>query len=462
MRQHSSTMRKNERLALVFMAVLFAICESASATGFFINQQSVKGRGRVDAGNSTAADDLGTIFFNPAGLIQLRRSAQFDNADEPGDWRFSIGTQLIVPRSRQTNTGSTAATPGTLGTFAPYAGTDFTNPTNPSPIPNLYAAKWFADGKGALAFALNVPFGLKTEFDPAWYGRYDATEASLRTFNLSLVGAYEVSPRLSIGGGLDVQYARATLSSAIPKPENPGGPTVATDGQISTVGHAWTPGFNVGLIYNLDDKAQTRIGVHYRSGMTHHISGTTTIANLTGFTAGLNGTFGIHSDLKLPGIATAGIWHNVTPDLAVLGEIEWYNWSKFNEIRIRFDNGLPDAVRAANYRDTFAVAVGAEYQARKDLKVRGGVKFDRTPTTDSFRDTTVPDADRLWLGLGASYRFSKMTNLDFAFNHVFFRDTNVAVTRTFFDGTALATSVRVNGAVKNTVNTIALELRFAY
>ena len=54
------------------LTLAFMFGEQAhAATGFFINQQSVRGLGRVDAGNTVAADELGTIFFNPAGLTKV-------------------------------------------------------------------------------------------------------------------------------------------------------------------------------------------------------------------------------------------------------------------------------------------------------------------------------------------------------------------------------------------------------
>ncbi|MDB5864271.1 MAG: rane protein involved in aromatic hydrocarbon degradation [Betaproteobacteria bacterium] len=453
MKQQAFAVRK--LLSCVIPAVLaFAVSGPVSATGFFINQQSVKGLGRVDAGNTAAADDLGTIFFNPAGLNEVF-------AREPGKgFMWSIGTNLVIPRSEQTNVGSAAASPGTLGAFVPYAGGDARNPVAATPIPNLYFAKKISD-QAAVGLAFNAPFGLKTESNPAWFGRYDAIEASLRTYNLSAVGAYKFETGLSIGGGIDVQYARTTLTSAIPDPLNPGGPTAATDARVSTVGHDWTPGFNIGLLYPVDVK--TRIGAHYRSGMKHNISGSSAFTGFTGPLAGFNGVVGAGAVLHLPAIATVGVRHQLTERLALLGELEWFNWSKFREIRVMFQDGRADGVRQTNYRDTYAVAVGAEYRVPGSaLTTRGGLQFDRTPTVDAFRDTTVPDANRLWLGFGGSYRWSDRTTVDFAFNHVFFRDTNVALTRSFFEGTPLATTTRINGAVTNVVNTVGIDLRFAY
>jgi len=421
----------------------------AHATGFFVNQQSVQGRGRVDAGNSAAADELGTIFFNPAALPAMFGS--------PGaDLRYSFGVQLIIPRSTQTNTGTTVIAPFSV---ADVQGPSSHNPTDPSPIPNMYIAKQLSP-EAAIAAGINVPFGLAIESPRDWFGRYDAIEASLTTINVTFVGAYRFQNGIALGGGLDAQYAKTKLVTAIPDPFALEGPSPATDGRVETKGHAWTLGYNLGVHYETPQR-DLRLGMHYRSGMKHEIKGSATFSDLQAPFNSLNGTYGARADLELPAVATAGIWKKVG-DVALMGELEWYQWSKFHEIRTRFD-GLPDAVRLTNYRDTYAVAVGADYDLPdKAWTLRGGLKYDRTPTRDGYRDTTVPDSNRLWLGLGASWHKSPGLNIDFAFNHVFFRDTTVDTTRAFFEGTPGATLVRTTASVNSVVNTIAFDVRCSF
>jgi long-chain fatty acid transport protein len=431
--------------------IVLAAWGPALATGFFVNQQSVQGRARVDAGNSAAADELGTIFFNPAGLLTLL--PRDDSA-----WHYATGVQLIIPRATQGNAGTTATVAGAIQYSVEGARSH--NPTDPTPVPNFYLARRLSD-KAAIGFGLNAPFGLDEKNDPGWFGRYDAIEAALQTINLSAVAAYELVPkRLAIGGGLDVQYAHTRLITAIPNPLLPGGPSAATDGRVETTGHAWTAGFNVGVLVTQDDN--TRWGVHYRSGMKHAIKGSATFSNFLPPFDTLNGTVGARADLRLPAIATAGFWRRLTPKVTLMGEAEWYQWSRFHDIRTRFDAPIDDTVRLTNYRDTFGVAIGADYAYDDAWTLHGGIKYDRTPVRDGFRDTTVPDSDRLWLGAGASWKISDRKSLDFALNHVFFRKAQVDVTRTFFDGQPFATSVRTRADVSSVVNTVAFNFRSAF
>jgi long-chain fatty acid transport protein len=426
------------------------------ATGFFINQQSVRGLGRVNAGSTVAADELGTIFFNPAGLPTALQRPPEDRKR----FRVAFGTHLIVPRSHQVNRNSVVSTPGTLGAPVHINGGDADDPTNPTPVPNLYGAVRFGD-RAALGVGINAPFGLSTDFDRGWHGRYDATAAALSTYNASVVAAYRFDSGMSVGGGLDLQHARSKLTTAVPNPLAPGGPTPATDGLSRTVGNnAITLGFNVGILYELDNG--TRIGAHYRSGMTHVVNGTSETTGLSGPLASFNGFVDARAELRMPAIASTAIRVPVTPSVAVLAEVQWFDWSTFQEVRIRFADGRADGVRRSNFRDALGVAGGVEYLVGPRWTARGGIRKDTTPTRDGFRDTTVPDSSRLWLGAGASFEVSERVRLDLAFNHVFFEDTVVDTTRTFFAGTPLATSVTLDSLASSVVNTVAIDCRLRF
>jgi long-chain fatty acid transport protein len=424
---------------------------AASATGFFLKQQSVTDLGRVNAGSAAAADNLGTVFFNPAGLIPLLKNAG-------GRLEASLDFNTVVPLSEIRNSGSLVASPGTGGGNVPIDGRDTKNPTAPVPLPSLYLAKSFADGRAAIGASVNGLFGLTDYSKSTWFGRYDAIKGRLVDLNFSVVGAYEIAHGLSVGGGIDAQYAEAKLVGAIPNPLVPGGPSAATDARAETIGHGWVPGYNVGVLYAPED--DTRIGVHYRSAVTPKIDGSTTFSGLPGPLSALNGVVGSRADLKLPAIGTIGIWHDMHP-LKVMAEFEWDGWSSFDELRIRFDDSRTDAVRTTRYRDAYGVAVGAEYPFM-DWVVRGGVRYETTPTRDQYRDTLVPDSDRVWLGLGASYKLSDDWTIDFAATHVFFQKTNIALKSTFFEGTPLATQVQTNGTVKYAVETVSFGFRHAF
>ena len=192
------------------------------------------------------------------------------------------------------------------------------------------------------------------------------------------------------------------------------------------------------------------------------MTGTVVTSGLPAALAAGNGALGASSKLKLPQVVTAGVSRQINDRFTLYGEVDWYGLGVLNELPIQFDNGSADSVRQANYRNSFAYAVGGEYRQSDVLTLRSGVQLDFTPTVDGFRDTTFPDSNRLVFAAGASYQLSKRTYLDFAANHVKFRTATVAVQRTFFAGTAVASTVNVNDSVNGRINTLSAQIRYAF
>jgi long-chain fatty acid transport protein len=429
-------------------AVLAA--EPARSSGYFIDQQSVPGLGRCNAANVAAAYDPSTIFFNPAGLTELW------NGEPSSDTRkASVGLSVIIPNSEIRNSGSTTATPGSLGLQVPSKGQDQTNPTQPTPVGNIYLAQRLPNSRFYFGLGLTSPFGLSAKYDEDWFGRYDSTETKLLTINIGPTVAYKVSEQLSVGGGVDFQYAYAELTSAIPNPLVPGGPTPATDARFYVDGNSFAVGYNVGLLYR--PTRAIRIGAHYRSGVSHDLSGTALFQGFVG-----NFHTGASSELNLPAIASAGAVFDLTASWSLFSDVTWYDWSVARVTRIQFTDATPDAIRPAHYDDTYTVALGLENRLSDTLTLRGGIKYDPTPTNDAFRDTTFADADRLWLAVGATYKVDNSLTADFAFTHVFEKSTSINIDRTFFDGTPLATSTSIAAHVQSFVDTLAVNLRYTF
>lgn len=429
-------------LVAALVAGLLVAAGEASAAGFFVQEQSVRGVGSAHAGQAAAADSAGTIFFNPAGMTELERA------------ELEVGAHLLIPRTDMDDRGTAAATPSSLGAAVGVGGGDGGNPFDPTLVPNLFVAVPMPDGRTWLGLGASAPFGLFLEYDDDWFGRYDSTKTQLTTIDIAPTAAYRLNRFLSIGGGIDVQYADAELKNAIPNPLAPGGPTAATDGKFRVEGDDWSVGFNVGVL--IKPTTATRVGLHYRSALSHDLEGDAQISGLGGPLAALNGTVPMSSELELPDIATLAIAHELSERVTLLGHFLWFGWDRFDEIRIKFANGSPDAVTPENYEDSWAVAVGVEYEPMENWRVRGGFQFDDTPSVTGFRDTRVPDEDRYWVALGASYTLSQRFEFDLAYAHVFLDDAEIDVTRTFFGGTPLASTVDVDATSASDVDIVSV------
>ncbi len=434
----------------LFIAVLglFAFPTQLSAGGFYVPYETTTGLGRAFAGDTAAAEDPSTIFSNPAGMTELSGA------------QVSTGLSLIIPSLSFENLGSTASTPGTLGTAVPIGGGDGGNPGNLEAVPYLYGALPLANKKLWLGIGVTSPFGNSLDYDSGWFGRYDTLSVKLRTIDVAPSVAYKVTNFLSLGAGLDVQYADASLSNAIPNTLVPGGPTAATDGLSSIDANDLAVGFNIGVL--VEPRPGTKIGAQYRSGITHNLSGQVSVSGLTGPLAAANGTFDATSELNLPPIVSLGISQQLSPNLTVFAGGQWFGWSSFDELRIQFANGQPDAVLPQHYRDSYTASIGAEYKWNDDLTLRGGFQFDETPTVDAFRNAGLPDGNRYRIGIGATYHMTDRATLDFAYAHIFFDPGAVDLTHTFFNGSPAQGSVTTDGVANTSLDVVSLGFRYSF
>lgn len=403
--------------ALVIAGLIGAVsaAQQASAAGFYIQEQSVKGQGTAFAGAAANPEDASVIFNNPAAMTDLSGR------------QGAAGVALIIPSSKFTDQGSN------VGGGPPTGGNDGGDPFSPIPVPSLYAATPLDGGKVWLGLAITAPFGLSNEYNSGWVGRYDSTKSVLRTTDIDPAVAVKVTDNVSLGAGIDFQHAYADLQQNI----FTGGPDLLARVQ----GDSWKVGYNVGVLWDLDQS--TKLGLHYRSAITQNLSGTLVVAPAVPTTAA-------SADLKLPDILEFGATHQFSQKLKVLGSVNWFGWNNFNEIRVR-DALTPNIVATEDYRNTFSAALGAEWQQDDKWTYRGGVQFDETPTT-SHRDTRVPDSNRFWLSAGASYNVTPAFTIDGALSHLFMPDASIKTTDTFGGGPTINTI----GSSSNQVTIVSL------
>ncbi|MDP9196473.1 MAG: OmpP1/FadL family transporter [Pseudomonadota bacterium] len=405
------------------LAVVMALSAAAPAygAGFYIQEQSVTGLGRAFAGQAADPLDASTVYSNPAGMTEL------------GGPQISLGGHFLVPSLEVENEGTTRS--GTA-----VSGNSSHNYTS-ALVPNAYAAMPLTeDNRLWVGLGVSAPFGTVTEYEPTWFGRYDSIRSELLTIDVAPSVAYRLSDWLSVGGGIDIQYAKAELSNAVPT----GGPDATSEVSGSDIS------FGVNLGVQMRPWDGTSIGLHYRSQITHDIEGDATVSTILGTTVADAG-----AELNLPDIVGLGISQQITPDLKILGQVNWFNWSRFEEIRV--ETPTTTTVREQDYDDTFSVALGAEYSLTDTWTLRAGTQWDETPTVDSRRSTRIPDEDRIWLAFGASYNLNPNVSFDLGYAHVFYKTIEVDVTDTFTAGT-----IRTRAEFENQPNIFSAALRYRF
>jgi long-chain fatty acid transport protein len=434
--------------ACALLSMLAPGAGPVAAAGFYIQEQSVRGIGRANAGAAAAADDASTIFFNPAGLTRLTRP------------ELLVGGHLLLPRAQLENHGSTVVSPGSAGLPVPTGGNDGGNPFKATIVPNFYLAWPLVEDRLVAGLGVSSHFGLSTDYPEDWFGRYDSTYSDLRVIDIAPSIGVRVTPWLSLGGAFDIQYIDARLENALPDPTAPGGPSPASDGRFRIKGDDWGLGFNLGLL--LEPRPTTRIGLHYRSSVSHDLDGTARFSGLAGPLAPLNRSTGGRAAIELPEIASLAMAQEVMPRLTLLANVSWFGWGRLEELRIDLADDATDLVRPLDYDNSWQVALGAEYALTERWTLRGGVQFDQTPTNGAHRDTRVPDGDRYWLALGASWQVGQRLALDLAYAHVFSSDVRIDREQDFYGSSALASTTRSRASVDGDLDVIGIQFRAAF
>jgi long-chain fatty acid transport protein len=430
-----------------FLLAGFGLSGPAEGNGFSLPVQDALQVGRANAGNVAAATDASTVFHNPAGMTEL------DGA------QALAGMTIVYAGYNVDDRDSTASTPATGGTPVAVTG-DKGDPRTVAPVPTAFYARPFGEQEDFwVGLALTAPWGLGVQYDDDWFGRYDSIETRLTTINLSPAVGYRVNEWLSIGGGLNVEYADAKLTSALPDTLAPGGPSPATDGVSKFTGDSLAYGFNVGVM--LKPWPHTRIGLHYRSAIEHRLRGTSRVRNLSGALAPGNGRTDADVRLNEPDVASIGVVHEALPGTTLFAEAQWFNWSRFNELRVKFSDDRPDSVRQQDWKDTWSFYGGFEQRLLDNWTLRGGVGYEPTPTVDAFRNTSLPDGDRVRLAAGISYDWSEKLRIDFGYAHVFSQREDIDLTQSFYDGAAAGTTT-TRARASLFINDFALRVRYRF
>jgi long-chain fatty acid transport protein len=381
---------------------LAALTAAAHAGGFAVREQSTTYLGSAFAGNA-AGGDLSSMYWNPAAT-----------AVAPGCGMVS-SYSLIFGRSDETAEG---------GVFSLAPGLDprSTDVGSDSLVPSSYAACQLSD-KLFVGVALNSPFGLLTKpEDTGWAGSPIAGTSKVFTVNANPTVAYRLTPTLTVGAGVQIEYFRLRLTHAAFV--SPLGPTLAGSreyeaedvGVGGTAGLLWQP------------LPGTSLGVGYRSAVGIDVGGW--FRRDAGLTTGPAVSTHAEAGLTLPEEVTVSFRQAMAPGWSLLGTVEWKNWSRLGDVAAKGSGCGPSGVCEVlnlNYRDSWFFALGAEYAYSPTLTLRGGVAYEVSPIDDDVRDILLPDSNRVFLSAGASYKYSEQIIVDFGYAHIFFEDAPFCV-----------------------------------
>lgn len=373
-------------LAAVSVAAIMAAQSGAQAGAFALREQSATAQGLSFAGAASGSGGLSSMFWNPATMTLA-----------PGfqsEWHGSA----VIPRTTITPTYTLPPGLAALGGSGDI-GFD-------AVVPASYTSYQYND---RLWFGLytGAPFGLTTKPNPVWAGQLYARTTSVFSFEAEPTIGYRVNDWLSIGAGFRAQYFKVRYFSATgPSPVSPSpfSPSAGLEGD--SVGY----GYSLGA--NLTPWAGTSIGIGFRSAVEHDLDGSFQYFGIP-----------IKANLVLPESVSVGISQQITDAFTLHATAEWTNWSRLRFPRVYNDltgNLLAQApYLPLGYEDGWFFSVGGEYRINPAWAVRAGVGYEISPIDVQTRNPRLPDSDRLWLSLGATYNWSEQLSFDLAYTHIF-------------------------------------------
>ena len=416
---------KNVKLAAAIAAALSAVAGTAHAAGFQLTEQSALALGRAYAGVGVDGTDISGVYYNPATMVLHKGTKvqgggvlvglNLDYADkEPGNDQNGRGSEQFVPHGFMTH--------------------------------QINDTTWVGLG-------ITVPFGMATEYSKNWARKDHGTDAEIMVIDFNPNVAWKLTDRFSIGAGVSLQYADATLGigADVVNPEKDVNDSIRGELKVDT----WAWGWNIGAMWMPLDNL--RFGVSYRSEVRHTAEGDLKVSGVGGSTAtsplkGVNGKYDGSVEMSAPAWAMATAAWDVNDMLSLYATFRWTDWSSFKSLDIESSGlnaasmgvisgimgndlialddkktliGMLEGVSAGmqhitnDWRDTYMGSLGADLRVNDFWTLRGGVAYETSPIArPQTRTAIIPDANRWWFAVGSSFKWSKQFQTDVAFAHL--------------------------------------------
>ena len=372
------------------------------AAGFALNEQSISGMGTGFAGRSSSADDASTVYGNPAGMARIKRE------------QVTGGVALVDAHTDISDTSSSPNGGSNKGDMVPLTA-----------VPMGFYVKPI-DDHWAFGLGVYVPFGLITDYENGFAGRYFGSKSEVQVITFQPTVSYAFNDKVSIGFGPTINRIDGKLESNLSITQ------AAGDGEVKIKGDDTALGYNIGVLVQATDS--TRLGLTYHSKVKYKLEGNTKVNyNVLGL-IGQNPSqkYDASLDLTTPESVDFSVTHQLDDQWTLYAGSTWTRWSRLKEITVE-NSGVPGALAGQfgsitedqNWHDTWAHAIGASYQLNKQWVLRTGLSFDQAPTNNVDRSPRIPTGDRKIFSLGAGWSPTDDLTIDVAYSYLWEESVNV-------------------------------------
>jgi long-chain fatty acid transport protein len=385
---HAAAARSLRALPLALLALAASGAQPASAGGVLLYEFGTAEVGLAAAGYAARAQDASTAFTNPAGMTRLEGTQALAGGQLM--WlsnSFSVGSGTS-PGLGSEGGGSAIG----WGGFVPGAGTFVSHRVSPD--------LW-------VGFSIAGNFGSVIDYDDNWVGRYRVQQATLLGLQFVPSIAWRVNDKLSIGAGLNAVYGifdqKVAINNAVP---------AAADGRLELDDKSWGFGGNVGLLYEVGPS--TRVGLTWTSQVDLDFSAPAQFSGLGPVLSTLLASRGLLDSrvsigTKIPQQVMASIASRVDDRWSVLANVGWQQWSRFGQVEVGIDDtSNPVALTTSlPFKDTWHVAVGAQYRLSDPWTLNMGIAYDSGFQEGETVSPLLPVNAAWRFGVGGEQQVSK-------------------------------------------------------
>jgi len=377
------------KLFFSFCLLLTANCQLVVAGGFQVNLQGQKQTGMGHTGTGLLLDGA-SLLFNP-GATSFLDSIRL----------VQIGGSFIIPRTQYLEPA-----PGVYTSeMVHHVGTPFT-------IYAVYKIK--KQHKLNFGFGVYTPFGSRAEWPSDWNGQFLIREMELKTIFIQPTVSYKVTDKIGVGAGFIYATGSFGLKKGVPVQD-----TLGNYGEATLEGEAKGIGYNAGIYFKLNEKWS--FGVDYRSSVEVSVDGG-------------NASFVVPSSLEeyfpattftatitMPHVLSFGVGFSPNDKLKLAFDVNQIGWNVYDTLSFHFADTtakLQDIHSPRMYKNAFIIRAGSQYHLKENLFVRCGAYYDMSPVQDGYLTPETPDANRIGLSMGASWKVAKWFNLDLSLLYI--------------------------------------------
>jgi len=415
-------------------ALLLAVAVPGAviAQGFSVNEHGSCVMGRGGTGVALPCDDGSTVLFNPSGF-----------AGTTG-WTLSGGVTLIKA----------------MGSFTDDLTQQQTELQNELvPVPHAYLT-YGINQQWAAGFGFFVPYGLGTEWPATFDGRFQGYDNSLHTMYFQPTVAWQPHPSIKLGAGFDFVVGSLKLTQRADLSEFDTGAGL-TFGQIGIPHHtdfangkleaSGATGFggNFGVTWDatawlsLGARYMTRVKLDYEGKAVFDSVHTNIVLPPGNPLSVLAGTpqlpapidlillaadlyspgqplsdQTVNTSITMPDQGIIGFALKATPNVTLLFDLQWINWSVFDTLVVQFEYQTDDRVMVEEYKDTYGLRFGLDVAASQKLGVRGGYLYHNGASPPQTVTPLLPEGNRNEFTVGLGYDFSPMFSVDVAYQYL--------------------------------------------